>query len=84
MCGDERKDIQRDAVDGNKGVPPLADIRQCCRNIPVELRDVVEGEAVGEISVACGGTPVGARDNNRLQRTTENARYASAPRSEQM
>lgn len=48
--GDERKDIQRESVDGNKGVLPLADGRQRCRNVLVELRDVIEGEAVGQIN----------------------------------
>ena len=28
MGGDERKDIQRDTIDGNERVPPLADVRQ--------------------------------------------------------
>ena len=32
-------------------VPPLADVRQCGRNIPVELGDIVRGEAVKEAGV---------------------------------
>ena len=50
--GDEGKDIQRDAVDTNERVPPLADVRQCGRNIPVELGDIVKGEAVKEVGVS--------------------------------
>jgi len=48
--GNEGKDIQRDAVDMNEGVPPLADVCQRGRNIPVELGDVVKGEAAEEAS----------------------------------
>jgi len=48
--GDEGKDVQRDTVDINEGVPPLADICQRGRSIPVELGDVVKGEATEEVS----------------------------------
>ena len=48
--GDERKDIQRNAVDADEGVPPLADVCQRGRSIPVELGDVVKGEAAEEVS----------------------------------
>ena len=47
MGGDEGKDIQRDTVYANERVPPLADIRQCSRNVPVELRDIIECGAAG-------------------------------------
>ena len=30
MGGDDRKDIQRDAVNGDERVPPFADVCQCC------------------------------------------------------
>ena len=56
MVGDEREDIQRDAIDGDERVPPLADIRQRRRNISVELGNIVEGVAVGEISMLFGET----------------------------
>jgi len=49
--GDQRKDVQRDAVDVNERVPPLADVRQRGRDIPVELGDVVKAEAVKEVGV---------------------------------
>jgi len=49
--GDDGKDIQRDAVYANEGVPPLADIRQRGRDILVELGNIIEGEAVEEVSV---------------------------------
>ena len=39
--GDQGKSLQRDAIYGNEGVPPLADGRQRGRDIPVELRDLV-------------------------------------------
>ena len=52
MGGDEGKDIQRNAVDVNEGVPPLADVCQRSRNIPIELRNIVEGEAVEEVDVS--------------------------------
>ena len=41
--GDERKDIQRNAVDADEGVPPLADVCQRSRDVAVELRNVVKG-----------------------------------------
>ena len=46
MGGDERKDVQLNAIDGKEGVPPLANIRQRRRDILVELRNVVKGEAI--------------------------------------
>ena len=51
---DKGEDIKRNAVDVNEGVPPLADVCQRSRNIPVELRNVVNGEAVVEVSVSLG------------------------------
>ena len=45
---DERKDVQRYAVDGNEGVLPLANGCQCGRSVLVELRDLVWGEAAKE------------------------------------
>ena len=50
--GDKGKDVHRNAVDVNEGVPPLADVCQRSRNIPIELRNVVKGEAVEEVSVS--------------------------------
>jgi len=50
--GDEGKDIRRETIDVNEGVPPLADVRQRGRDVPVELRNVVEGEAVEDVSVS--------------------------------
>lgn len=82
MGGDERKDIQRDTVDRDERVPPLADICQRRRNILTKLRDVAKGEAVVGISAQCGKTL--PSQNDCLQRTMENTRYASTPRSEQI
>ena len=48
--GDEGKDVQRNAVDMNERVPPLADVCQRGGSIPVELGDVVKGEAAEEVS----------------------------------
>ena len=45
MGGDEGKDVQRDAIYANEGVPPLADIRRRGRGTLVKLRNIVEGEA---------------------------------------
>ena len=50
MGGDEGKDIQRDAVDGNEGVPPLADGDQRGRDVLVELRKGIKGEAIDQVS----------------------------------
>ena len=36
---------------GSERVPPLADVRQRGRNIPVELGDIVRGEVVKEVGV---------------------------------
>ena len=50
--GDKGKDVQRNAVDVNEGVLPLTDICQRSGNIPVELRNIVKGEAVEEVNVS--------------------------------
>ena len=50
MGRDEGKNIQRDAVYANEGVPPFADSRQRGRGIPVELRNHIDGEAREEVS----------------------------------
>ena len=52
--GDKGKDVRRNAVDVNEGVPPLADVCQRSRNIPIKLRNVVKGEAIEEVSVLLG------------------------------
>ena len=80
--GDEGKDVQRDAVDTNKRVPPLANVRQSGRNIPVELGDIVKGEAVKEVGVSISHYSRPRKRDDVLQRTTENSPCASAPRSE--
>ena len=49
--GDEGEDIQWETVYGNERVLPFADIHQCGRNIPVDLRNIVEGEAGQRVSV---------------------------------
>ena len=53
---DEGKDIQRNAIDLDKGVPPLADIRGRNGNVPVNLRNLVEGEAAEEVSPSLPGS----------------------------
>ena len=79
MGGNEAKDIQGNAVDVNEGVPPFTDVCQRGRNILVELRNVVEGETVEEVSAS----PRERVRNEVSQRTTENRPCASAPCSEQ-
>ena len=79
--GDEGKHVQRNAVDVNEGIPPLANACQRGRNIPAELGDVVggPGEAVEKLTCHC------SRPHKRgdvSQRTTENRRCVSVPRSE--
>ena len=51
MGGDQGKDVQRDTVYGNEGVPPLPDSRQRSRDILVELRNLIEGETIEQVSV---------------------------------
>ena len=46
MGGDQGKDLQRDAIYANEGVPPLADCRQRGCRTPVEPTNFIEGEAV--------------------------------------
>ena len=46
MSGNEGENFDRDAIDGDERVPPLADSFQRSRSIPVELRSMVEGEPV--------------------------------------
>ena len=65
--GDEGKDVQRDAVDTNERVPPLTDVRQRGRDIPVELGDVVKGETVEEVGVSLLGP---RKRDSTSQRTT--------------
>ena len=79
MGGDEGKNLQRDAVYGNEGIPPLADGGQHGRCIPVELTNFAEGEAIEKISV-----PSSHKTSQRSlsRRTTENGLRASAPHSE--
>ena len=52
MDGDKGKDIDWDAVYGNEGVPPFADSCQRCGGISGELRNVIKGEPVEEVSVS--------------------------------
>lgn len=76
MGGDEGKDVQRNAVDGNQRVPPLAYIRQYDRNISVELRNGIGCETTGEVSMSLLKT-----SRASSQRTMEKTSHASAPRS---
>lgn len=49
---DKGEDIQWNAVYGNEEVLPFTNARQCGRNIPVDLRDVVKSKAAEEVSVS--------------------------------
>jgi len=74
MGGNEGKDIQRYAVDGDEGVTPLADSCQRGRSIPVESGNAVGGEAVEEVSVSFLRT---SRVDPRWSRTTYDREYAT-------
>jgi hypothetical protein len=50
MGGDEREDIQRNAVDGSEGVPPFTDDYKCGRNVAFESRYRVQVEATEVVS----------------------------------
>ena len=50
MGGDERKDIQGDAVYANEGVPPFTNGRQRDRGILIKLTDLVETVATEGVS----------------------------------
>ena len=50
--GDEGKDIQRNAVYAKEGVPPLPNSCQRGRDVLVQLRNIVESEAVEEVSAS--------------------------------
>ena len=52
MGGDEGKDIQRNAVYAKEGVPPLPDSCQRGRDVLVQLRNIIESEAVEEVSAS--------------------------------
>jgi len=83
MGRDEGKDIQRNTVYANERVPPLAEIRQCGREVPVELRNVIKGEAVWGVS-ALPLTGLHERVQDDIsRRTEENMPCGSAPRSGQ-
>ena len=45
---DVAENLQREEIDGKKGVPPLADIRQRGRRVLAELRNHIEGEPVSK------------------------------------
>ena len=51
MGGNEGKDVQRNTVYGSERVLPLVDTRQRRRCIPAKLRNLVESEATGQVSV---------------------------------
>ena len=57
MGGDEGKDIQRDAIYANEGVPPLADSCQCGRSILVESGNLFKGggRAIVEVNTSFPG-----------------------------
>src|SRR5882762_976503 len=75
--GDEGKDVQRDAVDANERVLPLAESSKCSRKVPFELRNHVQGDAAEGVSdIALPGV-----ENDPPQRTPENMPHASVPRS---
>ena len=46
MGRDPGKDLRRDAVYGDEGVPPLPDSYQRGQGIPVEPANLTEGEAI--------------------------------------
>ena len=48
--GDEGKNVEWDAIDGSKRVPPFTDRCQCGRSVPVELRNGIQREAAEEVS----------------------------------
>ena len=72
--GDEREDVQRDAVDGDEGVLPLANGRQCGRSIPVESRNRVRGETVEVVRMLF------FIQSDFPRRTAENMPRVSTPR----
>ena len=59
--GDQGKDIRWDTVYGNEGVDPLTDGRQRSRGIPVEIRNLIQGEPTRGVSVCVGGATVNSR-----------------------
>ena len=80
MGGDERKNIQRNAIGVSEGVPPFTDVCQRGRSILVELRHTVEGKAVEEASASLLKN---CTTNGIPRRTMESRPRASAPRSKQ-
>ena len=73
MGGDEGKDVQRNTVYGSERVLPLADSHQRGRDILVELRNLIGGEATESQSAILP-------DDDLSQRTTGNVLCASVPR----
>ena len=78
MGGDKGKDLRRDAVRANGGVPPLADGQQRGRCFQAESTNLIEGEVANKVSAS----PSRLTIIYTSQRTTENTLRASAPRSE--
>ena len=58
MGGDLRKDLRRNAIDVDERVPPFADIRQRGRGIPVELKNLIGGKAMEQVSVLLSPTMI--------------------------
>jgi len=75
---DEGKDVQWNTVDVNEGVPPLADVCQRGRDIPVELGDVVKGGAVKEFSVLLIITQDLARGSATVFHNVRRRRFSSS------
>ena len=71
---DERKDIQRNAVDAGKGVPPFSDGCKCGRNVPVELRNRVQGEAANRISQSSSSQPLATHGGENATRLNSSFR----------
>jgi hypothetical protein len=52
MGGDEGENVERNTVDRNKRVPPLADGCQCGRGVLIELRNRIRSETVPKLRSA--------------------------------
>ena len=62
MGGDEGEDVERNTVDRNQRVPPLADSRQRGRGVLVELRNRIRSETVPKFRLAWQSCRNGIRD----------------------
>ena len=71
---DERKDVQRNTVNADEGVLPFSDGCKRGRDVPVELRNRVQGEAANRISQSSSSQPLVTHSGENATRLSSSFR----------